>query len=110
MTDDGGESPGPFTAQSERLASCPPHAPSIETALREAYFTGRRSAATKARKAALREFAATLPTCQVEGCEETGTREDCNCLYSCDDDEHTCHADGGPEDLPYAALVRVSKL
>jgi len=58
----------------------------------------------RVRRDALTLLVATLPKCQA--CNKPATREDCNCLYGCDDDEHVCHGDGGTEDLPWAAHVR----
>ena len=43
-----------------------------------------------------------LPKCQHAGCDKTATREDCNLLLGCDDDEHCCLGDGGPQALPWA--------
>lgn len=59
---------------------------------------------------ALEALLGALPSCQGDKdgneCSETATREDCNLLVGCDNDEHVCEVDGGPKDLPWGQAVR----
>lgn len=57
--------------------------------------------------AALQKLLDSLPRCQL--CDLLGLREDCNCLLSCDNDEHACGEDGGAKDLPWGPAARAAR-